>query len=111
MGHRFRLEFYGTPTHRDGAAMNGAQLWGTVGLSWPPTHRDGAAMNGAQGCEGGEGVSGKCYSHSEMHGLPLLQIVAVALLILANAFFVAAEFALVSIRDTQVERMLAGGVP
>ena len=46
-----------------------------------------------------------------MHGLPLLQIVAVALLILANAFFVAAEFALVSIRDTQVERMLAGGVP
>src|ERR1039458_7106859 len=46
-----------------------------------------------------------------MHGLPLLQVVAVALLILANAFFVAAEFALVSIRDTQVERMLAGGVP
>jgi CBS domain containing-hemolysin-like protein len=46
-----------------------------------------------------------------MHGLPLLQIVAVALFILANAFFVAAEFALVSIRDTQVERMLAGGVP
>jgi len=41
----------------------------------------------------------------------LLQIVAVALLILANAFFVAAEFALVSIRDTQVERMLAGRVP
>jgi len=46
-----------------------------------------------------------------MHGLPLLQIVAVALLVLANAFFVAAEFGLVSIRDTQVERMLAGGVP
>lgn len=59
----------------------------------------------------GEGDWGKCYSHSEMHGLPLLQVVAVALLILANAFFVAAEFALVSIRDTQVERMLAGGVP
>ena len=53
----------------------------------------------------------KCYSHSQMHGLPLLQIVAVALLVLANAFFVAAEFGLVSIRDTQVERMLAGGVP
>jgi CBS domain containing-hemolysin-like protein len=46
-----------------------------------------------------------------MHGLPLLQVVAVALLILANGFFVAAEFALVSIRGTQVERMLAGGVP
>jgi CBS domain containing-hemolysin-like protein len=46
-----------------------------------------------------------------MHGLPLLQVVAVALLILANGFFVAAEFALVSMRDTQVERMLAGGVP
>jgi CBS domain containing-hemolysin-like protein len=46
-----------------------------------------------------------------MHGLPLLQFVAVALLILANAFFVAAEFALVSIRDTRIERMLAAGVP
>jgi CBS domain containing-hemolysin-like protein len=46
-----------------------------------------------------------------MHGLPLLQVVAVALLILANGFFVAAEFALVSLRDTQVERMLAAGVP
>ena len=32
----------------------------------------------------------------EMHGLPLLQFVAVAMLILANAFFVAAEFALVA---------------
>ena len=46
-----------------------------------------------------------------MHGLPLLQFVAVALLILANAFFVAAEFALVSIRDTRIEQMLAAGVP
>ncbi|HEY1161006.1 MAG TPA: hemolysin family protein [Terracidiphilus sp.] len=33
------------------------------------------------------------------------------MLILANAFFVAAEFALVSIRDTRIEQMLAGGVP
>lgn len=41
----------------------------------------------------------------------MLQVVAVALLILANGFFVAAEFALVSMRGTQVERMLAGGVP
>src|SRR5580698_764412 len=46
-----------------------------------------------------------------MHGLPLLKSVAVALLILANAFFVAAEFALVSIRDTRIEQMLAAGVP
>ena len=48
---------------------------------------------------------------AEMHGLPLLKFVAVALLILANAFFVAAEFALVSIRDTRIEQMLAAGVP
>ncbi|MGA9671042.1 MAG: hemolysin family protein [Terracidiphilus sp.] len=48
---------------------------------------------------------------SEMHGLPLLQSVAVAMLILANAFFVAAEFALVSIRDTRIEQLLVAGVP
>jgi CBS domain containing-hemolysin-like protein len=46
-----------------------------------------------------------------MHGLPLLKFVAVALLILANGFFVAAEFALVSIRDTRIEQMLAAGTP
>ena len=46
-----------------------------------------------------------------MHGLPLLQFVAVAILILANAFFVAAEFALVSVRDTRIEQMIAAGVP
>ena len=45
-----------------------------------------------------------------MHGLPLLQFVAVAMLILANAFFVAAEFALVSIRDTRIQQMLTAGV-
>ncbi|MGD0628658.1 MAG: hemolysin family protein [Terracidiphilus sp.] len=45
-----------------------------------------------------------------MHGLALLKFVAVAMLILANAFFVAAEFALVSIRDTRIEQMLAAGV-
>jgi CBS domain containing-hemolysin-like protein len=45
-----------------------------------------------------------------MQGLSLLQFVAVAMLILANAFFVAAEFALVSIRETRVEQMLAGKV-
>ncbi len=52
----------------------------------------------------------RCYSHTGMHGLSLLQFVAVAMLILANAFFVAAEFALVSIRDTRIEQMLAAGV-
>jgi putative hemolysin len=46
-----------------------------------------------------------------MPGLPLLQFVAVALLILANAFFVAAEFALVAIRETRIEQMLAAGLP
>jgi CBS domain containing-hemolysin-like protein len=46
-----------------------------------------------------------------MPGLSLLQFVAVGLLILANAFFVAAEFALVSIRDTRIEQMLASAVP
>ena len=46
-----------------------------------------------------------------MHGLALLQFVAVAMLILANAFFVAAEFALVSIRGTRIEQMLADGIP
>jgi CBS domain containing-hemolysin-like protein len=53
----------------------------------------------------------ECYAHSEMHGLALLEIVAVALLILANGFFVAAEFALVSVRDTRIQQMIATGVP
>jgi putative hemolysin len=55
--------------------------------------------------------SQKCYPHSEMHGLFLLQCVAVGMLILANGFFVAAEFALVSIRDTRVEQMLHARMP
>src|SRR5277367_2892382 len=46
-----------------------------------------------------------------MQGLSLLKFVAVGLLILTNAFFVAAEFALVSIRDTRIEQLLAAGVP
>ena len=46
-----------------------------------------------------------------MHDLPLLQIVAVAILILTNGFFVAAEFALVSMRETRIEQMIALGVP
>src|SRR5579863_785038 len=46
-----------------------------------------------------------------MQGLTLLKFVAVGLLILTNAFFVAAEFALVSIRDTRVEQLVAASVP
>ena len=46
-----------------------------------------------------------------MHGLVLLQCVAVAILILANGFFVAAEFALVSIRDTRIQQLLDAHVP
>jgi putative hemolysin len=41
----------------------------------------------------------------------LLQFVLVAALILANGFFVAAEFALVSIRDSRVEQMIANSIP
>ncbi len=46
-----------------------------------------------------------------MYSLSLLEFVAAGLLILANAFFVAAEFALVSIRETRIEQMLAAHVP
>jgi len=40
----------------------------------------------------------------------LFKPVAVVMLILANAYFVAAEFALVSIRETRVEQLLAANV-
>ena len=53
----------------------------------------------------------RCYPHSQMHGLLLFKPVTVALLILANAYFVAAEFALVSIRETRVEQLLEARVP
>jgi putative hemolysin len=46
-----------------------------------------------------------------MHELLLFKPVAVAMLILANAYFVAAEFALISIRETRVEQLLASNVP
>jgi CBS domain containing-hemolysin-like protein len=41
--------------------------------------------------------------------LTLLQLAAVPLLVLLNGFFVAAEFALVKIRDTQLETLVAKG--
>ena len=42
-----------------------------------------------------------------MSGLLLFRFVSIALLILANGFFVAAEFALVSVRETRVEQLIA----
>ncbi len=45
-----------------------------------------------------------------MENSPLLfQIIAIAFLLLTNSFFVAAEFALVSVRRTRVEELIAGG--
>lgn len=41
--------------------------------------------------------------------IDLLRLVAVALLVLANGFFVAAEFALVSVRRTRIAELLAQG--
>lgn len=41
--------------------------------------------------------------------IDLLKLVAVAILVLANAFFVAAEFSLVSVRRTRVAELLAQG--
>lgn len=46
-----------------------------------------------------------------MFGLPLFRVVSVALLILANGFFVAAEFALVSVRETRIEQLILEGHP
>jgi putative hemolysin len=57
------------------------------------------------------GIRAECYSLTQMHGLLLFKPVAVAMLILANAYFVAAEFALVSIRETRVEQLLEASVP
>jgi len=45
-----------------------------------------------------------------MTGLLLFRAVSVALLILANGFFVAAEFALVSVRETRIEQLIAQNV-
>ncbi len=45
----------------------------------------------------------------ESIGLDLLKLLAVALLVLANGFFVAAEFALVSVRGTRIRELVAQG--
>lgn len=41
----------------------------------------------------------------------LFRAILVAFFILANSFFVAAEFALVSVRETRLEQLIAGGRP
>src|SRR5664279_258327 len=46
-----------------------------------------------------------------MLGFLLFRVVSVALLILANGFFVAAEFAMVSVRETRIEWMIAQRMP
>ena len=44
-----------------------------------------------------------------MAGYVLLRVLAVILLVAANAFFVAAEFALVSVRDTRIQQLIEAG--
>src|SRR5450432_3727350 len=46
-----------------------------------------------------------------MLGLLLFKMVSVTMLILANGFFVAAEFAMVSVRETRIEQLIAQGRP
>ncbi|TFH37686.1 MAG: HlyC/CorC family transporter [Anaerolineales bacterium] len=43
--------------------------------------------------------------------LDILRLVALVLLVLANGFFVAAEFSLVSVRRTRIAELVAGGNP
>jgi CBS domain containing-hemolysin-like protein len=47
--------------------------------------------------------------HLPMEGLLLLRVLLVLLLVAANAFFVAAEFSLVSVRATRVQQLIAAG--
>lgn len=44
-------------------------------------------------------------------GIDILRLLAVALLVLANGFFVAAEFSLVSVRRTRIAELVSQGVP
>ena len=44
-------------------------------------------------------------------GTDLLRLLAVVALVLANGFFVAAEFALVSVRRTRIAELVAQGNP
>ncbi len=51
------------------------------------------------------------YTHNHMAGLLLIRLAAIAALILANGFFVAAEFALVSMRRSRLEQLIADEIP
>ena len=77
---------------------------------WFPSSAN-AFMQDAENCNVSNLSVGNAILTCEMHGFSLLQFVAVAMLILTNAFFVAAEFALVSVRDTRIEQMMAAGIP
>src|SRR5215471_12522563 len=46
------------------------------------------------------------YHRGSMVPLVLLRIILVVLLVAANAFFVAAEFAMVSLRDTRIQQLI-----
>ena len=48
----------------------------------------------------------RCMMEILMVTLVLLRIILVVLLVAANAFFVAAEFAMVSVRDTRIQQMI-----
>ena len=48
----------------------------------------------------------QCKIEGHMVTLVLLRIILVVLLVAANAFFVAAEFAMVSVRDTRIQQLI-----
>src|SRR5437016_5847602 len=52
-----------------------------------------------------ESHSGSCSSF-QMFTFALLQLLLVVMLVAANAFFVAAEFDLVSVRDTKIQQLI-----
>src|ERR1019366_9972464 len=53
----------------------------------------------------------ECYPQHGMLELMFFRAVMVAFIILANSFFVAAEFALISVRETRMEQLVALGRP
>src|SRR5215510_1975767 len=64
-------------------------------------------FSGSRGPESIETASGRIKVKSEpMVPLVLLRIILVVLLVAANAFFVAAEFAMVSLRDTRIQQLI-----
>jgi putative hemolysin len=56
-----------------------------------------------------KGPASQVLQFSGMISLALLRVIAVLVLVAANAFFVAAEFALVSIRETRLQQLIAAG--